>query len=367
MNDRETATPEEWTINTSTTAEERAEAHRELMGFYSGFFWGEAAGIMFVGALLATAVRTWSDPDAAPRILAASAIGAILYRFAVAPVLARATLARTPAPAPSVTLRVSDEGLGIANSQGNDFYGWDWVSDIEEKGTGAKANVSIVLRTYHEIAGPATRFPKEALDAIRARIKPAGSGTTRTSNTCVDRGLTPIAGGLVRFRESGDTVLNPTTRPPVLSAAEILAIRVPFALPPFLLAAQSEQARHWPHSAYTVGALALSIAFGRILFTFVPTQQKFALARFNLLFQDKALRRLTVQLCEEGLAYEWDGGSSLTEWHNVEAVPDTEKCIGYRIGLIFQAIPKKAFQPSELEAFQEIAARKIAAAKKPSE
>ncbi len=61
------------------------------------------------------------------------------------------------------------------------------------------------------------------------------------------------------------------------------------------------------------------------------------------------------------------GGWSFTHWHSVEEVAETENCIGYRIGLIFRAIPKKAFQPGEEAIFRAIAARKIAAAKKPNE
>jgi hypothetical protein len=181
MNYRETATPEEWTINTSATREERADAHRELIGVFTVFFWGETVGMVIVGALLATAVRTWSDPDAAPRILAVSAIGAILYRLAVEPVLARATIARAPAPSPSVTIRVTDEGLLVGGPQGTTLYAWDWVSRIEEKGTGAKAKVSIVLRTGHEISARATEFPKEALDAVRAPRAPSSIATSRRS------------------------------------------------------------------------------------------------------------------------------------------------------------------------------------------
>ncbi len=364
MNYRAPANPEEWTIDTGTSADERAEQHQELIESYGYFFWGETFGLGIVGALLATAVGSPSDPSASSRVLAVTAIVGTLYRLAVVPILTRATLRRAPAFSPKLKLGVSDAGLTIEGIHGRECYAWDWVDRIEESGTGKKKRISIVTRTAHEVSGPAANFPAEALAAIRANI---GTSTGHAPTTFVDRDLTPIAGGLVRFRESGDTVLNPTTRPTPLSATEIVAVRIPFAIPPFAVALTYERALHWPRSAYLLGALAVSIAVAQFVFRWVATKGKIALHRFQVLLKRKALRSLTLQLCEEGLAYEWDGGWSLTEWHNVEAVADTEKCIGYRIGLIFRAIPKKAFQPGELAAFQEIAARKIAAAKKPRE
>jgi hypothetical protein len=327
MNYREPANPEEWTIDTGTSADERAEQHQHLIESYGPFFWGETFGLGIVGALLATAVGSPSDPSAAPRVLAVTAIVGTLYRLAVVPILTRATLRRAPAFSPKLKLGVSDAGLSIEGIDGREFYAWDWVDRIEESGTGKKKRLSIVTRTAHEVSGPAANFPAEALAAIRARIRAVGTGTTHPPTTFVDRDLTPIAGGLVRFRESGDTVLNPTTRPTPLSATEIVAVRIPFAIPPFAVALTYERALHWPRSAYLLGALAVSIAVAQFVFRWVATKGKIALHRFQVLLKRKALRSLTLQLCEEGLAYEWDG----------------------------------------LEAFREIAARKIAAAKKRNE
>jgi|GEM_PF-3889353 len=372
MNYREPAPPQEWTITTGTSADERAEQHQHLIETYGPFFWGETVGLGLVGALLASAVGTPSDPNATPQVLAVTVIVAALYRFSVVPILTRATLRRAPAFSPKIKLGVSDAGFSIDGTYGREFHAWDWVDRIEETGTGEKKRISIATRTAHEISGPAANFPAEAVAAIRARILPAGAregkagGTGHAPSTFVDRGLTPIEGGLVRFRESGDTVLNPTTRPTPLAASEIVAVRIPFAIPPFAVALAYERARHWPRSAHVLGALAVSTAAAYFLFKWVATKTTFALRRFQVLLDRKALRALKLQLCEEGFACEWEGGWTLTEWQNVEAVDETEKCIGYRTGLTYRAIPKKAFAAGEQETFQAIAARKIAAARKPS-
>ncbi len=91
MNYREPANPKEWTIETKTSAADRVKEHRKVIEGYDSIFWQETVGLALVGAALASAVDSPRAPDDVPRILAVTVIVAALYRFAVVPILVRAT------------------------------------------------------------------------------------------------------------------------------------------------------------------------------------------------------------------------------------------------------------------------------------